>query len=216
MLVHLLQLRNLDEILSGLLGGAEPQPHKQVARIAPTGMPNLSYPGSGTPTLAQLHTYLRSLYTSLLADPAISGITLGAHWDQTQPSAGTDPSSFNWTYIDDAFASAAAAQKTVQLIVTPGFDSPPWLIAQIPSCDPGFLPPEVRLQLRDGDLCRPSGSAALRRKRAPFAVEQCLPSRVDSLPGPLSTHATAPIPLCRDCRRRCDRCVRRVDPARHQ
>ena len=96
-----------------------------------------SYPGS-KPTLAQLHSYLQSLYASLLADPAISGITLGAHWDQTQPSSGNSPSSYDWSYLDDAFAAAGAAQKTVQLIITPGFDSPPWLLAEIPSCDPLF------------------------------------------------------------------------------
>ncbi len=96
-----------------------------------------SYPGS-SPTLAQLHTYLRSLYASLLADPAISGITLGAHWGQTQPSSGNTSTSYDWSYLDDAFAAAASAQKTIQLIVTPGVDSPPWLLAEIPSCDPLF------------------------------------------------------------------------------
>ena len=97
-----------------------------------------SYPGSGTPSSAQLHTYLQSLYAGLLADPAIAGIVLGAHWDQTQPSAGNAPASFNWTYLDDAFTAAAAAGKNVQLIMTPGFDSPAWLMAQLPSCDPLF------------------------------------------------------------------------------
>jgi uncharacterized protein (TIGR03437 family) len=63
---------------------------------------------------------------------------LGAHWDQTQPSSGTSPSSYDWSYLDDAFAAAGAAQKTVQLIITPGFDSPAWLLAELPSCDPLF------------------------------------------------------------------------------
>jgi uncharacterized protein (TIGR03437 family) len=96
-----------------------------------------SYKGS-KPTLAQLHSYLQSLYGNLLADPAISGITLGAHWDQTQPSSGNSPGSYDWSYLDDAFAVAVSAQKTVQLIITPGFDSPSWLLAEIPSCDPLF------------------------------------------------------------------------------
>ncbi len=97
-----------------------------------------TYPGSATPTPAKLHAYLRSLYASLLADPAISGITLGAHWDQTQIAGGNDPSSYDWSYLDDAFATAGAVQKTVQLIMTPGFDAPPWLLAEIPPCDPLF------------------------------------------------------------------------------
>ena len=96
-----------------------------------------TYPGN-KPTSAQLHSYLQSLYASLLAAPAISGITLGAHWDQTQPNSGNLPSSYDWSYIDDAFTAANAANKTVQLILTPGVDAPSWLLSQIPSCDPLF------------------------------------------------------------------------------
>lgn len=96
-----------------------------------------TYTGKVSNTSA-LHAYLQSFYASLLADPAISGIALGEHWDQAQPSSGTAASSFDWSYIDDAFIAATAAQKTVQLIVTPGFNSPSWLISQLPSCDPLF------------------------------------------------------------------------------
>ena len=96
-----------------------------------------SYPGK-SPTEAELHLYLRSLYASLLADPAISGITLGAHWDQTQPGNTGSASDYDWGYLDDAFAAATAAQKSVQLIITPGVDAPQWLFNQIPSCDPLF------------------------------------------------------------------------------
>lgn len=96
-----------------------------------------SYPGN-KPTTVQLHTFLQSLYTTFLADPAIAGIALGAHWDQTQPSSGNTPSSYDWSYLDDAFTAANAANKTIQLIVTPGVDSPSWLLSEIPSCDPLF------------------------------------------------------------------------------
>lgn len=90
----------------------------------------------GSPS--QLHSYLRNLYTTLLADPAISGLTIGDHWDRLQPSSGTSPSSFNWTDLDDGFDVATAAHKSVQLILTPGTDMPTWLVNQIPSCDPLF------------------------------------------------------------------------------
>jgi len=89
------------------------------------------YPGSGTPSPTQLHSYLRALYADLLANPAISGITVGMHWDNIQPSETT----YDWSYLDDAFDDAIAARKPVQLIITPGFDSPQWLLAKIPSCD---------------------------------------------------------------------------------
>ena len=87
---------------------------------------------------SQLHSYLQGLYASLLADPAISGLTIGAEWAKLQPSAGTSSSSFDWSDLDDAFAAAAVAHKLVQLIITPGSDLPTWLVNQIPSCDPLF------------------------------------------------------------------------------
>jgi uncharacterized protein (TIGR03437 family) len=92
-----------------------------------------AYPGA-TPPAAVLHPYLQKLYANLLADPAISGLTVGAHWDNIQLTA----SSYDWSYLDDAFMAATAANKSVQLIITPGFNSPSWLLAEIPSCDPLF------------------------------------------------------------------------------
>ncbi len=92
-----------------------------------------------------LHSYLRQLYASLLANRAISGLTVGAHWDHIQISdrsfcpldqpcpSGSD--GYDWSYLDDAFEEANLAHKSVQLIITPGVDSPPWLLAKIPSCD---------------------------------------------------------------------------------
>jgi uncharacterized protein (TIGR03437 family) len=87
---------------------------------------------------SQLHSYLQGLYASLLADPAISGLAIGADWAKHQPSAGTSPSSFSWADLDDAFDAAAVAHKPVQLIITPGANMPTWLVNQIPSCDPLF------------------------------------------------------------------------------
>jgi uncharacterized protein (TIGR03437 family) len=87
---------------------------------------------------SKLHSYLQGLYASLLADPAISGLAVGAHWDKLQPSAGTSPSSFDWSDLDDVFEAATAAHKSIQLIITPGVDMPQWLVNQIPSCDPLF------------------------------------------------------------------------------
>ena len=87
---------------------------------------------------SQLHSYLQGLYSSLLADTAISGLTIGADWAKLQPSAGTSSSSFDWSDLDDAFDAATVAHKPVQLIITPGADMPTWLVNEIPSCDPLF------------------------------------------------------------------------------
>ena len=100
-------------------------------------------------TSQDLHTYLRCFYGKLLADTAISGIAAGLHWDQIQlnnplcvfnRSCTAQPDGYDWSYVDDVFAEANATQKTVQLIVTPGTDSPQWLLDAIPSCDGLFTP----------------------------------------------------------------------------
>ena len=100
-------------------------------------------------TTAQLDAYFNNLYEGLLSNPAISGLTLQVHWDTLNPNPPTSSAPYFWNYVDDAFAQAAAwdthnptqAPKTIQLIVTPGFQSPQWILAQIPSCDGLFQTP---------------------------------------------------------------------------
>jgi PKD domain len=103
----------------------------------------LSYPGY-SPSSAELHFYVRQLFAGLLLDPAISGITVAEHWDNIQlsdPALSVDGvDGYDWSYLDVAFAQATLAHKPVQLIITPGVDAPPWLLAKIPSCD-GLFPP---------------------------------------------------------------------------
>jgi BspA type Leucine rich repeat region (6 copies) len=97
------------------------------------------FTNSASPSTAELHGLVRTLYADLLANPAISGITVGQHWDHIElydPTNSPDGSAgYDWSYLDDAFAEANAANKSVQLIITPGVDSPPWLLTNIPSCD---------------------------------------------------------------------------------
>jgi hypothetical protein len=94
-------------------------------------------------------SYLSGLYTDLLDNQAISGLAVGIHWDMIQLSTprcflyhdcvpGTDANGNSWTYLDDVFAAVAAANakahgatKSVQLILTPGVDSPPWLLDNV-------------------------------------------------------------------------------------
>src|ERR1700690_900531 len=97
------------------------------------------FTNSASPSIAELHGLVRTLYADLLANPAISGITVGQHWDHIElydPTNSPDGSDgYDWSYLDDAFAEANAANKSVQLIITPGVDSPQWLLTNIPSCD---------------------------------------------------------------------------------
>lgn len=102
-------------------------------------------------TAAQLDAGFVSLYQDLLANPAISGLTLQVHWDLANPNPPTASNAYAWGYIDDAFTQVAAwnsanpAQppKTIQFIVTAGFNSPQWVLDQIPSCDGMFQTPAV-------------------------------------------------------------------------
>ncbi len=94
-------------------------------------------------TPAQLDTYFNGFYQGLLADPAISGLALQVHWDTLNPNAAPAANAYFWNYVDDAFAQASSAKKTIQLIVDPGFQSPQWMLDQIPACDGLFQSPST-------------------------------------------------------------------------
>jgi hypothetical protein len=100
-------------------------------------------------TPAELDAAFDSLYEDLLTNPAVSGLTLQVHWDVVNPNPPSDANPYEWSYVDDAFAQVAAwnagnpalAPKTIQFIVTAGFNSPSWVLDQIPSCDGLFQTP---------------------------------------------------------------------------
>jgi hypothetical protein len=81
-----------------------------------------------------IHVKFRDLYARLLANPAISGLTIGAHWDHIQLADAEYPDGYDFSFLDDAFIEADAANKSVKLIITPGVVSPTWLLDKIPDC----------------------------------------------------------------------------------
>lgn len=92
---------------------------------------------------ANWDSYFNCLYGSLLADPAVSGLMLGIHWDLVNPVEG----GYDWSYIQDAFDQVSlwnsnnpGIPKSIQFNVTPGFNSPGWVLTNIMSsdgsCDP--------------------------------------------------------------------------------
>ncbi len=93
-----------------------------------------------------LNGFFNNLYQDLLGNLAVSGLTLQVHWDTLNPNPPSAANPYDWSYVDDAFAQAsvwntrnpARAPKTIQLIVSAGFQSPQWLLEQLPSCDPLF------------------------------------------------------------------------------
>jgi len=133
-------------------------------------------------TTVQLDAYFNSLYQDLLSNPAVSGLVLQVHWDRLNPNRPAVASPYAWNLVDDAFNQVAAwdaqnpaqAPKTIQLIATPGFNSPPWILAQIPSCD-GPLPGGV-YGVPPGIACVPviTGQSVPVRPAQPVSVKNDL------------------------------------------
>jgi Beta-galactosidase len=60
-------------------------------------------------------------------DPLVSGVALAMRWDTLEPA----PNTFDWSALDCVFAQADSHHKFVTLAVTPGFESPSWVL-QLP------------------------------------------------------------------------------------
>ena len=112
---------------------------------------NVNQQKKANPSIApvELNAYFDNLFQDLLNNPAISGLTLQVHWDTLNPNPPTATNPYDWSYVDDAFNQASAwnvqnpakLPKTIQLIVTPGFQTPQWVLDQIPTCDGLFQSP---------------------------------------------------------------------------
>jgi uncharacterized repeat protein (TIGR01451 family) len=100
-------------------------------------------------TTAQLHDYFNKLYPQLLGNPAVSGLTIQIGWARLNPNDPSSPQAYDWSYLDDAFTAAsawnaqnpAATPETIEVQVFPGYFTPSWLLAEIPSCDGLFQSP---------------------------------------------------------------------------
>jgi hypothetical protein len=115
-----------------------------VMSSAITSAQSTAYPGTppAYPNQAA-DTVLVTYFTTLLSDPAISGLAPQIAWDVLNPN---DPSvspntAYTWNPLDDLFiavnqwnsANPTLAPKTIQLIVSPGFNSPGWVFSNIDS-----------------------------------------------------------------------------------
>ncbi len=68
---------------------------------------------------------------ALVNNPAVSGLAVRMFWKSLQPAKDR----YDFSQLDSAFSSAAAAHKTIQLILVPGFGTPAWVLGEISSCD---------------------------------------------------------------------------------
>lgn len=106
-----------------------------------TGLPPYPNPGlQPDPTDKVLVRY----FEALLDDKAISGIAPLIGWVDLNP---TKEDEYTWNYLDDAFKAVnhwnsshpTERPKTLQLMVSPGIQSPPWLFDELRSCDGLFM-----------------------------------------------------------------------------
>lgn len=147
-------------ILSGLVNQAEAAAYPPPA-VAP------QYPNpNGTPGLVD--EVLIKYFLTLLSNPAVSGLAPQMEWADLSPNnPGPDPhfpapGAYAWNPMDDVFIAVTlwnlthigAPPKTIQLIVSSGFNSPLWVWSDIDasvcgpkgtpgcgSCDPLFMTP---------------------------------------------------------------------------
>ena len=129
-------------------------------RPAPRPMTYVPNPASGASkaarnpvliTTAQMDAGFNSFYQDLLSNPAVAGLAVRPYWATLNPNPPGAADTYYWNLVDDAFNQAAgwnaqnpaSAPKTIQLIVPPGFQSPQWVLNQIPSCDGLFQTPVV-------------------------------------------------------------------------
>jgi hypothetical protein len=92
--------------------------------------------------------YLMEQYHDVLENPAVSGLAIWVKWSLLNPHAPDAANSYDWRWIDDVLTEVSLwngqkpnkAPKTVQLVPTPGFNSPAWVLARIYSCNFLFSP----------------------------------------------------------------------------
>jgi uncharacterized protein (TIGR03437 family) len=140
---------------------------------------NAAYPGT-PPAYPDPATdsVLVSYFTTLLDNPAVSGLFVGAGWSLLNPgNPGSDAShpvagAYIWNPVDDLFtavgqwnaAHASLPPKTIQISLIPGFASPAWVLSDIDngvcgagknctglgSCDGLFMTPQPAVSAQCG------------------------------------------------------------------
>jgi hypothetical protein len=64
-----------------------------------------------------------------LNNPLINGVALQIHWKDIEPVQGKP----DWSKLDELFAAAESSNKWVQLLIFPGFFTPPWALEGVKS-----------------------------------------------------------------------------------
>jgi hypothetical protein len=94
-------------------------------------------------TTAEIENHFnKTVFPDLLSNRAVS-VAIYETWAQLNPNPPSSKNPYDWSLLDDLFSQVAVwnsqnptfPPKTVQLVPTPGFNSPQWLLDEILSCD---------------------------------------------------------------------------------
>ncbi len=109
-----------------------PSPHRPLGVYAKVVLSDVIKPNPN----ADWNSYFDCLYWNLLSNTAISGLALQVNWDLVN----TAPNVYDWRYVTNAFNQVSnwnslnpQTPKTIQFIVTAGFNSPQWVLTNIES-----------------------------------------------------------------------------------
>ena len=91
-----------------------------------------------------VHQCLQNIYTKVLRNEAVSGLTIGLYWNRLSKTTHCEPikcydfGGYDWSWLDDVFAVAGPQGRPVQLLFTAGFVSPEWVLKNLIPCDTLF------------------------------------------------------------------------------
>jgi hypothetical protein len=94
------------------------------SNAAAPGAPPNTAPPNGLVVVIEDKPQQPRLNLQALNNPLISGVALQIRWRDVEPVQGKP----DWSKLDQLFAAAESSHKWVQLLIFPGFWSPPWAI----------------------------------------------------------------------------------------
>jgi hypothetical protein len=109
------------QIALGLLGGLLVPAATMGAPAMPSASSGAS-PPNGLVVVLENKPQEPRLNLQALNNPFVSGVALQIRWRDVEPVQGKP----DWSKIDQLFAAAESSKKWVQLLIFPGFFSPPW------------------------------------------------------------------------------------------
>jgi glycosyl hydrolase family 42 (putative beta-galactosidase) len=119
-----------------------------------------------------------AMVSAALALPGSDGIVLVAGWNALEPAKGQ----YDWSKFDSWMSAAASAGKKVELAVTAGDDTPPWVFQPVAAGGAGATPIAFTVSPHAGQ----TGKCDSETIAAPW--DPAFLSRWDSLLAALSSH----------------------------